>query len=184
MFGGISKFIFHKIIGWKMTGHFPNQLNKYIIIVAPHTSSLDFFVGMLVRSIIPEIKKAKYLGKKELFRPPFGWIFSALGGYPVDRSRHSNLVDAIVEIFNSKEEFIIALAPEGTRKYVGKLKTGFYYIAKNAGIPVIMVGFDYAKKEVKISGPFYTGEDFEEDMKFITTFFKAISGKNPGNGLD
>ena len=125
----------------------------------------------------------KYLGKKELFRPPFGWIFRTLGGYPVDRSRNSNLVDAIVEIFDSKEEFIIALAPEGTRKYVGKLKTGFYYIAQKAQIPIVMVGFDYSKKEVIISDPFYTSNDIDTDMPKIMIFFDGISGKNPENGL-
>jgi 1-acyl-sn-glycerol-3-phosphate acyltransferase len=152
--------------------------------VAPHTSNLDFFVGVLARAFIKEIKDSKFLGKKELFQPPFGWIFRVLGGYPVDRSRKSNLVDAIVEIFDSKERFIIALAPEGTRKYVGKLKTGFYYIAQKANIPIVMVGFDYVKKEVIISQPFYTGKSIKTDMPLIMKFFKGISGKNPKNGLD
>ena len=183
MFRALSKFIYYKLIGWTIKGSFPREIKKYIIIVAPHTSGLDFFVGILVRAIIPEIGNAKYLGKKELFKPPFGWIFKATGGYPVDRSKHSNLVDAIVDIFNSKEEFVIALAPEGTRKQVDKLKTGFYYIAQKANIPIVMVGFDYKKKEVIISDPIVTSENFESDMETIMTFFRGITGKIPEYSL-
>ena len=75
MFGTVSKLIFHKVIGWKVKGHFPSEIPKYIVIVAPHTSNLDFFVGVLARAFIKEIKDSKFLGKKELFQPPFGWIF-------------------------------------------------------------------------------------------------------------
>lgn len=183
MFRALSKFIYYKLIGWKIAGGFPKEIKKYIIIVAPHTSGLDFFVGILVRAILPEIENAKYLGKKELFKPPFGWIFKATGGYPVDRTKHTNLVDAIVDIFDNKEEFVIALAPEGTRKQVDKLKTGFYYIAKKADIPIVMVGFDYKKKEVFVHEPFNTSEDFENDMEKIMTFFRGITGKIPEYGV-
>jgi len=183
MFRFLSKFIYYKLIGWRITGRFPKEIKKYIIIVAPHTSGLDFFVGILVRSILPEIGKAKYLGKKELFKPPLGWIFKATGGYPVDRSKHGNLVDSIVDIFENKEEFVIALAPEGTRKRVEKLKTGFYYIAQKASIPIVMVGFDYKKKEVIVNEPLQTSENFEVDMTIIMSFFRGITGKIPQNGL-
>lgn len=183
MFRSLSKFIYFKLIGWKITGSFPKEIKKYIIIVAPHTSGLDFFVGILVRSILPEIGKAKYLGKKELFKPPLGWIFKATGGYPVDRSKHGDLVDSIVDIFESKEEFVIALAPEGTRKRVEKLKTGFYYIAKKAKIPIVMVGFDYEKKEVIVNESFHTTENFQDDMETIMEFFRGITGKIPEYGL-
>ena len=183
MFRALSKFIFFRLLGWKITGNFPQDIPKYIIIVAPHTSNLDFFVGVFVRAIIPQIGDAKYLGKKELFRPPFGWIFRVMGGYPVDRSKHTNLVDAIVDIFNSKEEFIIGIAPEGTRKRVEKLKTGFYYIAIKAKIPIVMVGFDYPKREVIIERPFHPSGDIEEDMASIMSFFRGITGKIPEFGL-
>jgi 1-acyl-sn-glycerol-3-phosphate acyltransferase len=123
----------------------------------------------------------KFIGKKSLFKPPFGAVFRALGGYPVDRSKNNNFVDAVVEIFDSKEKFSIALAPEGTRKKVDKIKTGFYYIAKGANIPIILVRFDYANKEVTFSDPFYTTDNKEADLKFIDDHFRGTLGKIPEN---
>lgn len=175
MFRPIARFIFYRIIGWKFTGNFPD-LKKYIIIVAPHTSNWDFPMGLLARSI-SQIKGTKFLGKAELFRFPFGWIFRGMGGYPVNRSKNTNMVDAVVDIFNSHEKFKLALAPEGTRKKVSKLKTGFYHIAKKADVPIIMVGFDYKLKEIKIREPFKVTDDMEKDMKDITNWFRTIHAK-------
>ena len=117
-------------MGWKLIGDVPHHEKKYIIIVAPHTTNLDFIIGILVRGILGF--NSKYLGKKSLFKAPFGWFFRMMGGYPVDRSRSTNLVDQVVEIFNNHEEFVIGLAPEGTRENVGEWKTGFYFIAQKA----------------------------------------------------
>jgi len=169
-------------MGWNIRGSFPCHLNKYIVIVAPHTSSWDFVVGVFCRSIT-RMGDAKYLGKMELFRFPYGWIFRALGGYPVDRSKHTNLVDAVVDIFDSHDRFVIAMAPEGTRKKVDRFKTGFYYIAKKAGIPIVMVSFDYSRKEIEISDPFPTKNDFDSDMQVIMKFFKGKIGKIPQSGI-
>ena len=121
-----------KIFGWKINGHFPEQVKKYVIAVAPHTSNWDFVVGVAARSIL-RIQRAKFLGKSQLFRPPFGWLFRRLGGYSVDRSKSQDVVEQVAHIFDQHDDFVLALAPEGTRKKVGKLKTGFYYIAKKVG---------------------------------------------------
>lgn len=171
-----------KLIGWKAVGSFPYDLKKYVVIVAPHTSSWDFIIGVLFRYAL-DIRKAKYLGKAELFKPPFGFIFRWLGGYPVDRSTSHNLVDEVVKIFNSHEEFAIALSPEGTRKRVDKLKTGFYNIAKGANVPIVMVGFDFGKKSVIISQPLETTHNQEADFKKIFDFYRPIQGKHPEKGL-
>ena len=140
---------FFWLFGWKIKGSFPEELKKYIIAVAPHTSNWDFPVGLAARSIL-RIQKARFLGKSQLFTPAYGWFFRALGGYPVERSSSHDMVDQVVTIFNSHEEFILALAPEGTRKKVEKFRTGFYYIAKKANVPIIPVGFDFANKEVVV----------------------------------
>lgn len=169
-------------MGWSIRGSFPYHLNKYIVIVAPHTSNWDFLVGVFGRSIT-RMGNAKYLGKMELFRFPYGWIFRALGGYPVDRSRHSNMVDAVVEIFNENEQFVIVIAPEGTRKKVEKLKTGFYYIAKKTKVPIVMVSFDYSEKIITIAEPFETSHDYNADMDSILEFYRGAKGKNPELGL-
>lgn len=125
---------------------------------------------------------AKFLGKKSLFKPPLGGLMRALGGYPVDRSRNTNLVDAVVELFNSKEEFVIALAPEGTRSKVERLKTGFWYMAKGANVPIVTVSFDYPTKRVVWAEPIMP-TTIEEDMPKIMQFFSGMTGKRPELGI-
>ena len=139
-------------MGWKVVGDFPEGLKKYIVAVAPHTSNWDFVIGVMARSIV-RIQRAKFLGKSQLFRPPYGWLFKRLGGYPVDRASHHDVVQQVVDVINKHDEFILAIAPEGTRKKVAKLKTGFYYIALGAKIPIIPVGFDFEKKQIVIGAP-------------------------------
>jgi 1-acyl-sn-glycerol-3-phosphate acyltransferase len=181
MFRSIAKFIF-KITGWKVEGNFPSELKKYIIAVAPHTSNWDFPVGVLARSVL-HIEKAKFLGKHSLFKPPFGWFFRLLGGYPVDRSNRHDVVQQVVNIFNKHDEFIVAMAPEGTRKKVEKLRTGFYFIAKGANIPIIPVGFDFEKKVIKVGEPFWPTNNQDNDFQVLLDFYKKIKGKNPELGI-
>ncbi|MBL4569351.1 MAG: lysophospholipid acyltransferase family protein [Flavobacteriaceae bacterium] len=173
----LSKFIFKYILGWKIPNNFPSELKKYIVIAAPHTSWQDFPIGILARNASGE--EINFIGKGSLFKPPFGFIFRWFGGTPVDRSKSNNLVDAIVEIFNSKEKFRLALSPEGTRKKVEKWKTGFYYIAKGANVPIVMATLDFGKKEVKISEPFYTTDDMEADFEYFYSFYEGVQGKKP-----
>lgn len=177
----VSKFIL-RLMGWKAVGAFPNHLKKFVVIVAPHTSAWDFVIGVLFRKAL-RLERAKYLGKHQLFKPPFGFFFRWLGGYPVDRTSSHNLVDQVVKIFNDHEEFALALSPEGTRKRVDKLKTGFYNIARKANVPIIMVAFDYKHKVAIISPPFETTRDELADFKKILEFFRPIEGKHPENGL-
>jgi len=152
------------------------------VIVGPHTSNWDFPIGVLARSII-QIQDAKYLGKSSLFKWPHGFIFRALGGHPVHRSRNNNLVDAVIDLFNNKEKFAVALAPEGTRSKVESIKTGFYHIAVKAKIPIIKVGLDYSLKQTIIDAPFYPSGDIERDMPLILDFFSKIKGKHPELGI-
>ena len=177
----ISKFIL-RLMGWKSVGGFPNDLKKYVVIVAPHTSGWDFVIGLLFRKVL-HLEHAKYLGKHQLFKPPFGFFFRWLGGYPVDRTSSHNLVDQVVKIFDQHQEFALALSPEGTRKRVDKLKTGFYNIARKAGVPIIMVAFDYQHKQAIVSQPFYVTNNEQADFEKILDFFRPIEGKYPENAL-
>ena len=181
MFRFLCKLIL-KIMGWKSVGGFPYYLKKYVVIVAPHTSNWDFIIGVLFRKAL-RLEKARYLGKKELFDPPFGFLFRWLGGYPVDRGQNKNMVDEVVKIFNAHEEFGIALSPEGTRKRVDKLRSGFYNIAKGANVPIVMVGLDFANKQVVFADPFYASESQDKDFEHILKFFRPIQGKFPESGL-
>jgi 1-acyl-sn-glycerol-3-phosphate acyltransferase len=173
----ISKFIFHTLLGWKMVGSFPAHLKKYVVIAAPHTSWQDFPIGILARNVSGE--KINFIGKDSLFKGPFGWVFKSLGGAPVDRSKSNNLVDAIVDTFNSREEFRLGLSPEGTRKKVEKWKTGFYYIAKGANVPIVMATLDFGNKQVKVSEPYYPTDDVKKDFAYFHSFFEGVQGKKP-----
>lgn len=174
--------LFFKIFGWKLNGSMPADLKKFVIAVAPHTSNWDFVVGVAARSIL-RIQKAQFLGKSQLFKPPFGWFFRMLGGHPVERTTSQDMVDQVVKIFDRHDEFILAMAPEGTRKKVEKLRTGFYYIAKGAHVPIVPVGFDYKKKEVVVGQPLYPSDSFDGDTEKILSFYRKIRGRNPELGL-
>ncbi len=176
----LSKFIFFKLMGWKLIGPFP-EVKKCVVIVAPHTSWVDFFLGLLVRSILKE--EINFIGKKSLFNPPFGWYFRWMGGTPIDRSKNSDTVVSTAKIFAQRQVFRLALSPEGTRKKVTEWKTGFYYIAKEAKVPIVMVAFDFGKKEVKISDPVMPTDNKEEDFRKYMAFYKGVEGKIPEYGF-
>ena len=173
----ITGFIFFKILGWKMDTNFPINYNKYVVIAAPHTSWVDFPIAILSR--MSSGIMINYIGKDSLFKGPFGFFFRALGGTPVDRSKNNKLVDAIIDIFNSREEFKLALSPEGTRKKVSEWKTGFYFIAKGANVPIVMAGLDFENKRIRISDPYFTTDNMEKDFEVFRGFFRNIKGKNP-----
>jgi len=171
----LSKLILN-LIGWKITGNYRLDIKKKMLIVAPHTSNWDFPLGLLVRSALRD--NIRFVGKDSLFKPPFGFIMKAIGGIPVDRSRSTNFVRAVVNRYSTDNELTIVMAPEGSRKKVKKFKTGYYFIAKAAKIPIIKVKFDYGKKEVHFDDPFYTTEDSEADLQLIENHFKGIKGLN------
>ena len=173
----ISKFILYNILGWRIENGFPETPKKYIIIAAPHTSWIDFPIAILSR--MSQGKMVHFIGKGSLFKWPFGYFFKALGGTPVDRDKSTNMVEGVINIFNSKEEFRLGLSPEGTRKKVDKWKTGFYYIAKGANVPIVMATLDFENKKIKISEPYYVTEDIHKDFKVFDNFYKDVKGKNP-----
>tara|TARA_B110000503_G_scaffold103043_2_gene153885 strand:- start:8699 stop:9238 length:540 start_codon:yes stop_codon:yes gene_type:complete len=173
----ISTFILNRILGWKVENSFPKEPKKYIIIAAPHTSWIDFPIAILARMSVGTM--VHFIGKGSLFKFPFGYFFRALGGTPVDRTKSNKLVDAVINLFNSKEEFRLALSPEGTRKKVAHWKTGFYYIAKGAKVPVVMATLDFENKKLKISEPYYITGDLEKDFEHFNLFYKNVKGRNP-----
>jgi 1-acyl-sn-glycerol-3-phosphate acyltransferase len=169
----VSRLILN-LLGWKVVIDIPTQ-KKYVIIVSPHTSNWDFIIGRCFGYML-EIE-AKYLAKSQLFRFPYGWIFRLLGGIPVDRSKHNNLVAYAIHLFKSYEELVLGLAPEGSRSRVEKWKLGFYHIAVGANIPIALAYLDYAKKEAGIGEMFLPSGDMEKDLQKIEGFYKGISPK-------
>ena len=176
----LAKFIYFKLLGWKIVGNTnfsKDTIKKAVIIAVPHTSWHDFYIGVLLRKILGV--KTNFIGKKELFVGPLGWYLKAIGGAPIDRQTNENKVEAIAKLFEGRDEFRIALAPEGTRKKVEEWRTGFYYIAKAAKVPIIMFTLDFANKQNKISEPFYPTDNMEADFKYMKAFYKDVKGKIP-----
>ena len=169
----IFRFFF-RIFGWKLVGEVAPEVTKAIIAVAPHWHNKDFFVGLGTRATMR--RKIRFLGKSELFKAPFGFIFRGLDGIPVYRKTNMNMVESMTESVKNAEDGLICIAPEGTRKNVAKLKSGFYHIALGANIPIVMIGFDYANKQSVIAEPFYPSGNYEEDMlKYCVPFFEKIA---------
>ncbi|WP_339623831.1 1-acyl-sn-glycerol-3-phosphate acyltransferase [uncultured Winogradskyella sp.] len=174
----LAKLIYFKVLGWKVVGNTnfsQDTVKKSVIIAVPHTSWHDFYMGVLLRKI--SNVKTNFVGKKELFKWPFGYYFRAIGGKALDRTSGQNKVEAIAKLFEEEDEFRLTLAPEGTRKKVDQWKTGFYYIAKAANVPIIMFTLDFKNKQNKISEPFYPTDNVEADFKFMKSFFKDVEGK-------
>lgn len=176
----VSRFIL-KILGWKFEGDIPRGLKKYIIIVYPHTSTWDLIIGFVLRSAIN--LDAKFIGKAELFEGPFAWFFYWMGGQPVVRQKSTNYVESVVRVFNEKENLIIAMSPEGTRKRVEKFKTGFYYIALGAKVPIVMVQFNFGEKIIHFVDPFQPSGNINQDMEKIYNHYTGVKGKNPEKGF-
>ena len=166
-------------MGWELVGSLASDLRKAVFIVVPHTSWHDFWLGLIVRRLLGA--RIKFLAKKELFKPPFGWYFRWMGGIALDRTGGQKKVDAIAEMFSENPQLFLALSPEGTRKKVEEWKTGFYYIAKKAGVPIVMVAFDFGQKTVKISQPFFPSEDKEQDFLYMKRFYDGVKGKKPAH---
>ena len=165
-----------KLAGWKVSGLLPTD-HQYVAIVGPHTSNWDFIIGVLARGALGS--KVNFLGKHQLFIPPWGWFFRAIGGTPVDRRKNNNLVDGVVHLFQDNPKFSLALAPEGTRSPVKRWKTGFYHIANKANVPIVTVGLDFGNKTVLIADGFDTTEDMQQDMDRIISFYRSINGRHP-----
>jgi 1-acyl-sn-glycerol-3-phosphate acyltransferase len=167
-----------KLIGWKIAGNFPYQYKKMVLAVAPHTSWIDVMIGFAARNEL-KIPHARFLGKKELFVGPLGWLLRKLGGTAVDRHSKQGMVDQAVALFDNNENFLLGLAPEGTRKRVDKLRSGFYHIAKKAQVPILPVGLDFKNKQLVVGEPLFTTDDEAGDLEKIIAFFSIIEGRCP-----
>lgn len=179
------RFLVHsywKSGGWKIEGNFPCEIRKMVIIVAPHTSWVDLLVGLAARDVL-RIGHSRFFGKKELFFWPLGGILRKLGGTPVDRFSQHGVVGQAVALFEENEDLVLALAPEGTRKKVDRLRSGFYNIAKTAGVPILPVGLDYKSHRVVVGVPFLTTNDESADLNRILDFFSSMQGRKPDRDL-
>ncbi|MEQ9468142.1 MAG: 1-acyl-sn-glycerol-3-phosphate acyltransferase [Ekhidna sp.] len=182
----VSRFLawMYKMSGWKISGDKPD-LKKYLVIVAPHTSNWDFFVGWGARNVMGF--QPNFLAKKELFKIPLvGFFLKSIGGVAVDRNskkKSTQLVQQVVDLYKEREEFIMTITPEGTRSYSPRWKTGFYRIAHEAGVPIVKIGFDYKTKTVYVDESYYTRGEMETEIEEIKEHFRQFTGKNPEDGV-
>ncbi|TCO80244.1 1-acyl-sn-glycerol-3-phosphate acyltransferase [Plasticicumulans lactativorans] len=157
-----------RLSGWRIEGQLP-ELPRYVVIGAPHTSNWDFAL-MLAMALHFRVEFV-WMGKDSLFASPLGGLFRWLGGVPVDRSRPHGLVDAAVAAFDARERLVLVIAPEGTRKQVQRWRTGFYHIAAQAGVPILLAYVD-ARRRVGGLGPlFHPTGDAQADMAAIRAFY-------------
>ncbi len=165
---------------WKIVGEIP-PIPKFVAVAAPHTSNWDFPVFMAVVGVLRI--RVRFLGKHSLFRGPFGWLFYWLGGIPVEREAGgaADVVSKACEAFQKHDELILGLAPEGTRSKVDKWKSGFYRIAVEAGVPIVLVFLNAKTRELGIGPTFLPTGDRDADMAVIRAFYADKVGINPRN---
>lgn len=162
--------------GWGIEGDIPN-IPKMVAVGAPHTSNWDLILTILYTYALGI--DLSWMGKHTLFKPPFGWLFRKLGGIPVDRRAPRGTVGQMVDVLNQRESLILAIMPEGTRSKVREWRSGFYYIALEAGVPLAMVGLDFSQKRVVLGGPFWPTGDFDSDLPRFKSFYADFRGHNP-----
>ncbi len=176
----ICLFIF-KQTGWKVDYQLPNDIKKSIIIAAPHTSNWDFWYMIAAFSIYK--LKIRFTVKKEWMKFPFNIIMNPLGGIAIDRTprlggNRISFVDAMTNLFTKNKELIIVITPEGTRSKRDKWKTGFFYVAQQTNVPILLGYVDYATKTAGIGKIIYPTE-FKQTMEEIMEFYQNVSPKFP-----
>jgi 1-acyl-sn-glycerol-3-phosphate acyltransferase len=170
-----------KVTGWKTDGKLPD-LNKFVVIVAPHTSNWDLFYGIIIAFAFKV--DVYYMAKHQLFSFPFGHLMKWLGGIRIDRTHAGNTVEQTIEQFKKNEHLIIALGPEGTRSKARGWKSGFYHIALGAGVPIMFAFIDYARKAGGCGPVLHPTGDLDADMQVIRNFFSSITGRYPEKATD
>lgn len=166
-----------KILGWKIVGDIPANTPKCVVMMAPHTANIDFLFGWLGYS--SRGYKSYFLIKKEAFNRFSGPILKAMGGIPIDRGRSTNLVHQLTEEFQRREKFILNITPEGTRQLNRNWKRGFYFIAQNAKVPIVMGFLDYKHKEGGFGPAFMPSGNYEADFEKIKDFYKDKQARVP-----
>lgn len=173
----LSRFLL-SLLGWQLEEKLPSE-KKFVIIGAFHTSNWDFIIGILGMWALG--LKASWVGKHTLFRGPLGPLFRRMGGIPVDRTLPTGFIHRIAELYKSKQQMTLTIAAEGTRSRTEYWKTGFYFIAVEAGVPVALGYLDWGKKKLGIGGTLYPCGDIKRDFEIIRDFYQDKTGLRPEN---
>jgi len=177
--GALSRAVGRGVLslaGWRIEGAVPDRPHL-VVCVAPHTSNWDFVIGYAAKMALGV--RAHWLGKHTLFRGPRGPLMRAMGGIPVDRGAAHGVVAQVAARFRREPQLVLGVAPEGTRRKVDRWKTGFYHIAREAGVPIWPVALDWGARVVRLGVPLApTGEE-AADIETLQGFFRRVRGRNP-----
>jgi len=170
-----------RLLGWRVEGQLPD-LPRFVFVGAPHTSNLDFFVTALIMARLGI--GVHFVMKHTPFVGPVGWFLRWFGGIPLDRDHTRDFVSQMVDEFDGREQFLLAIMPEGTRGkgqgHDGKgWRSGFYHIARNARVPLVMVKFDYSNRRMRVGPVFWPSGDYETELPLIQAEFADIVGRHP-----
>lgn len=161
--------------GWRVRGEFPD-VSKLVLIAAPHSSWWDGVWGLLVKVAVGA--DIAFMGKRELFGGPLGWLLRRLGGIPIERSAAHGVVEQMLAKFAASPKLWLGIAPEGTRKHVAKWKTGFWHIARDAHVPIFPIAFDYATRSIVLGPLFEPSDDLDGDLAKLRAWYAPFRGKN------
>lgn len=164
------------LVGWRLVGTIPN-LPKMLLIGAPHTSNWDFI--LTIAAMFALGVKFSWMAKQSVFRWPIDGFMRWLGGFPVNRSSSQGYVDQVVAEFNRRKQFLLAITPEGTRQKVTQWKTGFYHMALGAGVPILLVAFDFGNKAIRLGPLIVPSGDYAADLELIQGYYAGIRGRYP-----
>lgn len=163
--------------GWRLEGEFPD-VAKAVLVVAPHSSWWDGIWGLLFKVALGA--DVAFMAKRELFRWPLGGLLRRLGGVAIERGAPRDVVGQMVQRFRTSERLWLGIEPEGTRKHVRKWKSGFWHIAREAGVPVLPCYFDYPRKVIGIGPLFQPTADKDADIAALRVFYAPFRGKHHG----
>jgi 1-acyl-sn-glycerol-3-phosphate acyltransferase len=168
-----------RLTGWRFSGEGFPDARRFVLIVAPHTTNWDFVVGVMAMYALGI--RGTFLGKDALFRFPLGILMRFLGGIPVDRTSSHDVVTQSAAQVSRADRIILVLAPEGTRKRTDTWRTGFYWIARRAGVPILPVAFDFSRKAVHVFAPRMPTEDVDADLAALRALYRPEMGRFPQN---
>ena len=165
--------------GWRIEGTFPD-LPRLVLIAAPHSSWWDGWWALIAKVALGA--NVAFVGKRELFVGPLGWLLRTLGGIAVDRGSAHGVVEQMVARFAATPRLWLGLAPEGTRRRVARWRSGFWHVARDARVPILPVAFDYPSRSIVIGALFTPGADMAADLQQLRAWYAPFRGKRHGVG--
>jgi len=172
---------YFKLSGWTFVNNVPEDVKSFVLIGAPHTSNFDFIPAMAVSYFMK--RNPRFVIKSEWLKFPLNLILGPMGAIGIDRKKlkknqHAQYTDLMAELFKKNENLVLMIAPEATRSPNPNWKTGFYYVAQKAQVPIVLGFLDYKEKKAGLGKIIYPSH-FSQDMQEIMTFYKNFQARHP-----